>query len=253
MSEKVAKYKYDLGVNIMALPQVALPTYELKIPSTGKTVKFRPFVVKEEKLLLLALESKNQKNIEDAVKQLLKGCIQSRIKIDNLPIFDLEFIFLQIRAVSVGEIIEMNVTCKDDNETRVKYNLNLAEVQVKFPEGHSNKIELSDKMGIIMKYPSMNEFVKNSIIGSEMNAGDILDVVSNCIDQIYDGEDVYDSSTTTKKEFVEFLENLTNNQFEKLQKFFETAPSLSHTFSVTNPNTGKESEFVIEGLANFFG
>ena len=237
----------------MALPQVALPTYELKIPSTGKTVKFRPFVVKEEKLLLLALESKNQKNIEDAVKQLLKGCIQSRIKIDNLPIFDLEFIFLQIRAVSVGEIIEMNVTCKDDNETRVKYNLNLAEVQVKFPEGHSNKIELSDKMGIIMKYPSMNEFVKNSIIGSEMNAGDILDVVSNCIDQIYDGEDVYDSSTTTKKEFVEFLENLTNNQFEKLQKFFETAPSLSHTFSVTNPNTGKESEFVIEGLANFFG
>ncbi len=237
----------------MALPQVALPTYELKIPSTGKTVKFRPFVVKEEKLLLLALESKNQKNIEDAVKQLLKGCIQSRVKIDNLPIFDLEFIFLQIRAVSVGEIIEMNVTCKDDNETRVKYNLNLAEVQVKFPEGHSNKIELSDKMGIIMKYPSMNEFVKNSIIGSEMNAGDILDVVANCIDQIYDGEDVYDSSTTTKKEFVEFLENLTNNQFEKLQKFFETAPSLSHTFSVTNPNTGKESEFVIEGLANFFG
>ena len=237
----------------MALPQVALPTYELKIPSTGKTVKFRPFVVKEEKLLLLALESKNQKNIEDAVKQLLKGCIQSRIKIDNLPIFDLEFIFLQIRAVSVGEIIEMNVTCKDDNETRVKYNLNLAEVQVKFPEGHSNKIELSDKMGIIMKYPSMNEFVKNSIIGSEMNAGDILDVVANCIDQIYDGDDVYDSSTTTKKEFIEFIENLTNNQFEKLQKFFETAPSLSHTFSVTNPNTGKESEFVIEGLANFFG
>ena len=253
MSEKVAKYKYDLGVNIMALPQVALPTYELKIPSTGKTVKFRPFVVKEEKLLLLALESKNQKNIEDAVKQLLKGCIQSRVKIDNLPIFDLEFIFLQIRAVSVGEIIEMNVTCKDDNETRVKYNLNLAEVQVKFPEGHSNKIELSDKMGIIMKYPSMNEFVKNSIIGSEMNAGDILDVVANCIDQIYDGDDVYDSSTTTKKEFIEFIENLTNNQFEKLQKFFETAPSLSHTFSVTNPNTGKESEFVIEGLANFFG
>ena len=237
----------------MALPQVALPTYELKIPSTGKTVKFRPFVVKEEKLLLLALESKNQKNIEDAVKQLLKGCIQSRIKIDNLPIFDLEFIFLQIRAVSVGEIIEMNVTCKDDNETRVKYNLNLAEVQVKFPEGHSNKIELSDKMGIIMKYPSMNEFVKNSIIGSQMDAGDILDVVANCIDQIYDGDDVYDSSTTTKKEFIEFIENLTNNQFEKLQKFFETAPSLSHTFSVTNPNTGKESEFVIEGLANFFG
>ena len=237
----------------MALPQVALPTYELTVPSTGKKLKFRPFVVKEEKLLLLALESKDEKNIEDSVKQLLKGCIQSRVKIDDLPIFDLEFIFLQIRAVSVGEIIEMNVTCKDDNETKVKYNLNLAEVKVNFPEGHSKKIELSKKMGIVMKYPSMNEFIKTSIIGSALDADNVLEVIAGCIDQIYDGEEVYDSSTTTKKEFVEFVEGLTNAQFEELQKFFETAPSLSHTFSVTNPNTGKESEFIIEGLASFFG
>ena len=237
----------------MALPQVALPTYELTVPSTGKKLKFRPFVVKEEKLLLLALESNDEKNIEDAVKQLLKGCIQSRVKIDDLPIFDLEFIFLQIRAVSVGEIIEMNVTCKDDNETKVKYNLNLAEVKVNFPEGHSKKIELSKKMGIVMKYPSMKEFIKTSIIGSALDADNVIEVIAGCIDQIYDGEEVYDSSTTTKKEFVEFVENLTNAQFEELQKFFETAPSLSHTFSVTNPNTGKESEFIIEGLASFFG
>ena len=237
----------------MALPQVALPTYELTVPSTGKKLKFRPFVVKEEKLLLLALESNDEKNIEDAVKQLLKGCIQSRVKIDDLPIFDLEFIFLQIRAVSVGEIIEMNVTCKDDNETKVKYNLNLAEVKVNFPEGHSKKIELSKKMGIVMKYPSMKEFIKTSIIGSALDADNVLEVIAGCIDQIYDGEEVYDSSTTTKKEFVEFVEGLTNAQFEELQKFFETAPSLSHTFSVINPNTGKESEFIIEGLASFFG
>ena len=237
----------------MALPQVALPTYELTVPSSGKKLKFRPFVVKEEKLLLLALESKDEKNIEDAVKQLLKGCIQSRVKIDDLPIFDLEFIFLQIRAVSVGEIIEMNVTCKDDNETKVKYNLNLAEVKVNFPEGHSKKIELSKKMGIVMKYPSMKEFIKTSIIGSALDTDNVLEVIAGCIDQIYDGEDVYDSSTTTKKEFIEFVEGLTNTQFEKLQEFFETAPSLSHTFSVTNPNTGKESEFIIEGLASFFG
>ena len=237
----------------MALPQVALPTYELTVPSTGKKLKFRPFVVKEEKLLLLALESKDEKNIEDAVKQLLKGCILSRVKIDDLPIFDLEFIFLQIRAVSVGEIIEMNVTCKDDNETKVKYNLNLAEVKVNFPEGHSKKIELSKKMGIVMKYPSMKEFIKTSIIGSALDTDNVLEVIAGCIDQIYDGEDVYDSSTTTKKEFTEFVEGLTNTQFEKLQEFFETAPSLSHTFSVTNPNTGKESEFIIEGLASFFG
>jgi len=237
----------------MALPQVALPTYELTVPSSGKKLKFRPFVVKEEKLLLLALESKDEKNIEDAVKQLLKGCILSRVKIDDLPIFDLEFIFLQIRAVSVGEIIEMNVTCKDDNETKVKYNLNLAEVKVNFPEGHSKKIELSKKMGIVMKYPSMKEFIKTSIIGSALDTDNVLEVIAGCIDQIYDGEDVYDSSTTTKKEFIEFVEGLTNTQFEKLQEFFETAPSLSHTFSVTNPNTGKESEFIIEGLASFFG
>ena len=237
----------------MALPQVALPTYELTIPSNGKKVKFRPFVVKEEKLLLIALESQDEKNIEDAVRQLLKGCIQSRVKIEDLPIFDLEFIFLQIRAVSVGEIVEMNVTCKDDNETKVKYNLNLAEVKVNFPEGHSKKIELSKKMGIVMKYPSMKEFIKTSIIGSALDADNLLEVIAGCIDQIYDGEEVYDSSTTTKKEFVEFVEGLTNAQFEELQKFFETAPSLSHTFSVTNPNTGKESEFIIEGLASFFG
>ena len=237
----------------MALPQVALPTYELTVPSSGKKLKFRPFVVKEEKLLLLALESKDEKNIEDAVKQLLKGCILSRVKIDDLPIFDLEFIFLQIRAVSVGEIIEMNVTCKDDNETKVKYNLNLAEVKVNFPEGHSKKIELSKKMGIVMKYPSMKEFIKTSIIGSVLDTDNVLEVIAGCIDQIYDGEDVYDSSTTTKKEFTEFVEGLTNTQFEKLQEFFETAPSLSHTFSVTNPNTGKESEFIIGGLESFFG
>ena len=237
----------------MALPQVALPTYELTIPSNGKKVKFRPFVVKEEKLLLIALESQDEKNIEDAVRQLLKGCILSRVKIEDLPIFDLEFIFLQIRAVSVGEIVEMNVTCKDDGETQVKYNLNLADVKVNFPEGHTNKIELSDKMGIVMRYPSLKEFVKSSIAGIQPDATDVLSVVASCIDQIYDGDDVYDSSTTTKKEFVQFVENLTNSQFEQLQKFFETAPTLSHTFSVTNPNTGKESEFVIEGLASFFG
>lgn len=237
----------------MALPQVALPTYELTIPSNGKKVKFRPFVVKEEKLLLIALESQDEKNIEDAVRQLLKGCILSRVKIEDLPIFDLEFIFLQIRAVSVGEIVEMNVTCKDDGETQVKYNLNLADVKVNFPEGHTNKIELSDKMGIVMRYPSLKEFVKSSIAGIQPDATDVLSVVASCIDQIYDGDDVYDSSTTTKKEFVQFVENLTNSQFEQLQKFFETAPTLSHTFSVTNPNTGVESEFVIEGLASFFG
>ena len=237
----------------MALPQVALPTYELTVPSSGKKLKYRPFVVKEEKLLLLALESGDDKEIERAVKTLLKGCIQTRVKVEEFPIFDLEYIFLQIRAVSVGEVVEMNVICKDDNETKVRYDINLAEVQVHFPEGHTNKVELSETMGIIMKYPSMDDFIKTSIIGATPDANSVLDIVAGCIDQIYDGEDVYDSSTTSKKEFVQFVENLTNSQFDKLQKFFETAPSLEHTFTVTNPNTGEPSEFTISGLSNFFG
>jgi len=237
----------------MALPQVVLPTYELEIPSNGKKIKYRPFVVKEEKLLLLALETNDDKQIEDAVRTLLKGCIQSRVKLEDLAIFDLEYIFLQIRAVSVGEIVEMNVTCKDDNKTKVKYNLNLSEVKVTKPEGHSNKIMLSDEMGIIMKYPSWTEFITGSIMGSSPTADSVVEIIASCIDQIFDGEDVYDSSTTSKKEFIEFVEGLTNSQFENVQKFFENSPRLEHRFAVKNPNTGEISEFVIAGLSNFFG
>jgi len=237
----------------MALPQVVLPTYELEIPSNGKKIKYRPFVVKEEKLLLLALESEDEKQIEDAVKQLLKGCIQSRVKIEDLAVFDLEYIFLQIRAVSVGEIVELMLLCEDDGETQIKYNLNLTEVKVEKPEGHDNKIMLSDDMGIIMKYPSFNEFVRSSIIGSAPSADGVIEIVAGCIDQIFDGEDVYDSSTTSKKEFVTFMENMTNSQFEKIQKFFETAPKLKHTIVFKNPNTGVENTVAISGLNNFFG
>jgi len=237
----------------MALPQVVLPTYELEIPSNGKKIKYRPFVVKEEKLLLLALETEDEKQIESAVKTLLKGCIQSRVKLEDLAIFDLEYIFLQIRSVSVGEIVELMITCQDDGETKVKYNLNLSEVQVSKPEGHSNKIMLSDEMGIIMKYPSFDAFVKSSIIGSVPTADGVVEILAGCIDQIFDGEDVYDSSTTSKKEFIEFLEGLTNQQFEKIQIFFETAPKMEHEIVFKNPNTGVENKIVIAGLANFFG
>ena len=237
----------------MALPQIALPTYELEIPSNGKKIKYRPFVVKEEKLLLLAMESEDVKQIEDAVKQLLKGCIQSRVKIEDLAIFDLEYIFLQIRAVSVGEIVDMNITCRDDGVTTVPYKLNLLEVEVQRPEGHSNKIMLSDEMGIIMKYPKFDTFITGSIIGDSPTADSVIDIIAGCIDQIFDGEDVYDSSTTSKKEFKEFLENLTNSQFEKIQKFFESSPKLEHTIKITNPKTGVENEIVFSGLSSFFG
>lgn len=236
----------------MALPQVSLPTYELEVPSTGKTLKYRPFVVKEEKLLLLALESEDEKQIEDATKTLLKNCITSRVKLEDLALFDLEYIFLNIRAVSVGEVVEMLLTCEDDGQTQVRYDLNLTAVEVSKPEDHSSKIMLSDEMGVIMKYPSFEEFVKVSIIGKD-TSNEVIEIMGKCIDQIFDGEEVYDSSTTSKKEFIQFVENLTNKQFEKVQEFFSEMPVLKHEVKLTNPNTGVENTFVIQGLSNFFG
>lgn len=237
----------------MALPILDLPTYELEVPSTGKTIRYRPFLVKEEKVLLLALEGEDDKAIEVAVKNLLKGCIISRIKLENLSTFDLEYIFLKIRAASVGEIVEMEVTCLDDNETKIKYNLDLNKVEVIFPEGHSNKIMLTEDTGIVMRYPGFDRFVQNSVSGVDLSTDDIFDIIAESIDQIFQGDEVYDSSTTTKKEFREFVDSLTTQQFEKIQAFFETAPKLSHSFSVRNPNTGLESTYTIEGLSNFFG
>ena len=237
----------------MVLPKVVLPTYELEIPSNGKKIKYRPFVVKEEKLLLLSLESQDEKEIEKSVRALLKGCIQSRVKLEDLTMFDLEYIFLQIRAVSIGEIVDMKVTCKDDEKTQVNYQMNLSEVGVIKPEGSNPKIMLNDELGVVMKYPAWNEFISGSIMGKGPSADGILDIIGGCIDQIFDKEDVYDSSTTTKKEFTEFVEGLTNTQFEKIQKFFENIPRLEHRFTVTNPNTGVDSEFTINGLTNFFG
>ena len=253
MSEKVAKYKYDLGVNIMALPKLDLPIYELVLPSTKKKIKYRPFLVKEEKVLLIALESNDEKNIREAVVQLLKNCIQSRLKVENLSIFDLEYIFLNIRAVSVGEEVQMKITCSDDGETEVGYNLNLTDVTVNFPEGHSNKIMLTDTTGVIMKYPSFDRFVDANFAGKGVTQENVLNIIAESIDQIFQGEEVFDQSTTSPKEFLQFVESLTNEQLIKLQEFFETAPRLEHNFRITNPKTGVESDYTISGLSNFFG
>ena len=234
----------------MALPKLQTPTYTMVIPSTQKEIKYRPFLVKEEKILLMALETDDEKNIRESIYELLKSCITTRIKLENLATFDLEYIFLNIRAVSVGEIVEMNVVCNDDEETNVRYNLNLTDVNVVFPEGHSNKIMLTDSTGVVMKYPSMDGFVQGQFSNKDF---DVIDVIASSIDQIFQEEEVYDESTTTKKEFVQFVESLTNSQLEKIQAFFETSPRLEHTFKVTNPNTGVESEYTLRGLQSFFG
>ena len=199
----------------------------------------------------MALETDNEQNIKNAVFDLLKACITTRIKLENLASFDLEYIFLNIRAVSVGEIIQMNITCRDDEKTQIKYNLNITEAQVIFPKGHSNKIMLTDKLGVIMKYPSFDGFVEGQF--AQNKEFDVIKVVAESIDQIFEGEEVYDESTTNKKEFIQFVESLTNAQLEKIQKFFETAPRLEHSFKVTNPNTGVESEYTLRGLQSFFG
>jgi len=236
----------------MALPKLGYPTYELELPSNGKTVKYRPFLVKEEKVLLLALEAEDEKQIISAVKDLIKNCVISRIKVDTLPSFDLEYLFLKIRAASIGEMINLNVTCTDDNETKVDAQININEVEVFKPEGHDSKIMFDDKTGIIMKYPSMKEFVDREFLQKEMKTDEVYDFIADSIDQIFDADEVYDKSTTTKKEFRTFVDSLTTKQFEKIQEFYTTCPKLSHTFIVVNPKTGKESEYTIEGLQSFF-
>jgi len=235
----------------MALPTMDLPTYELVVPSNKKKIKFRPFLVKEEKILLMALESDDEKNIKNSVLELLRSCISTKIKLESLASFDLEYIFLNIRAVSVGEIVQMNITCQDDNETQVKYNLNLTDINVIFPKGHDNKIMLTDDLGVMMKYPSFDGFIEGQF--TQNKDLDVIKIVAESIDQIFQGEEVYDESTTSKKEFVQFVESLTSPQLEKIQKFFETAPRLEHTFKVKNPNTGVESDYTLRGLQSFFG
>ena len=236
----------------MALPKIGYPTYELELSSTGKSIKYRTFLVKEEKVLLLALESKDEKQVIGAVKDLIKNCVITRIKVDTLPSFDLEYLFLKIRGASIGENIILTVTCLDDNETQVEANINIDDVEVFKPEGHDKKIMFDDKTGVVMRYPSMKEFVEREFLQKEMKTEEVYGFIADSIDQIFDDEEVYDSSTTTKKEFRTFVESLTTKQFEKIQKFYETSPKLSHTFKVTNPNTGKESSYTIEGLQSFF-
>ena len=236
----------------MALPKLGVPQYELTLPSTGKTVKYRPFLVKEEKLLLLALESGDEKEIVAAVKNTLKACVISRIKIDQLPSFDLEYLFLKIRSAAVGEVIEMTVTRTEDRETTTVARINIDEVEVEKPEDHTNKIMLDDETGIVMKYPSMDRFIESQFLDKNVGTDEVFAFIAEHIDQIFQGEDVYDSSTTSKKEFREFVEGLTTKQFEAIQKFYETMPRLTHSFTVINPNTGNECNYTIEGLQSFF-
>ncbi len=238
----------------MPLPKISTPTYELELPSTGQSIKYRPFLVKEEKLLVIALESEDTKQITTAIKSVIKNCILTKdIKVENLPTFDIEYLFLNIRGKSVGESVDVNIICPDDNETNVSVNINLDDIQVQKNEEHTNKIKLDDSIMMEMKYPSLEQFIKNNFDFNNNNAMEqSFDLIASCIDKIYTEDEVWSTADVTKKELTEFLESMNSSQFKDIEKFFETMPKLSHKIMVTNPKTKVESEVVLEGLASFF-
>ena len=238
----------------MPLPKISTPTYELELPSSGQTVKYRPFLVKEEKVLVIALESEDNKQITNAIKAVLKSCIQTRgVKVEHLPTFDIEYLFLNIRGKSVGEELEVNVICPDDEETQVKATINLDDIQIEKDENHTKQIKLDDNLMMEMKYPSLEQFIKNNFDFDEKNQMDqSFELIATCIDKIYNEDEVWATADCTKKEVNDFLESMNSSQFKEIETFFETMPKLSHTIKVTNPKTKVESEVVLEGLASFF-
>ena len=237
----------------MALPKLTTPTYELEIPSTDEKIKYRPFLVKEEKILMMAMESKLDADITQAVKDIVSECTFNKVDISNMPMFDVEYIFLQIRSKSVGEVSKLRLLCPDDKKTYADVELDLNEVKVQVGDDHTNKIELTKDMGMIMTYPTIDSFKDSGI--RTITPANMLDVIGSCILQVYeeDGKKVYDPKDQTKKELTEFIEQLSTKQFKDVQKFFETMPKLKHEITIKNPKTKKESKITLTGLNDFFG
>ena len=237
----------------MALPKLNTPTYELEVPSTDQKIKYRPFLVKEEKILLMAMESKDNAQIIQAVKDIVKSCTFDKVDVSAMPMFDMEYIFLNIRAKSVGEISKLKILCPDDKKTYASVDLDLTKVEVQVGDDHTNKIELTDDMGLIMTYPTIDSFLDSGI--ETITANNMLDIIGSCVLQIYEknGEKVYQGKDQTKKELTEFIEQMNSGQFRKVQSFFDTMPKLTHTVKVKNPKTKKTSEVKLTGLNDFFG
>ena len=238
----------------MPLPKIAAPTYTLELPSTGEEISYRPFLVKEEKVLVIALESEDTKQITNAIKTVIKNCILTKgIKVEALPTFDIEYLFLNIRGKSVGEEIEVNIICPDDEETQVPVTIDLDDINVIKNDEHTNKIKLDQNLMMEMRYPSLDEFIKNNFDFTSENAMDqSFNLIASCINNIFSDEEVWAAEDCTKKEIKEFLEQMNSAQFKDIEKFFETMPKLSHKIKITNPKTKVESEVVLEGLASFF-
>ena len=238
----------------MPLPKIATPTYELELPSTGKTIQYRPFLVKEEKLLVIALESEDNKQITTAIKAVLRACVLTKgVKVENLPTFDIEYLFLNIRGKSVGEELEINIICPDDETTEVPVTIDLDDIQVQRDENHTNQIKLDDSLMMEMKYPSLDQFIKSNFDFTDKNQMDqSFQLIASCIDKVYSEDEAWATADCTKKEVNEFLESMNSSQFKEIETFFTTMPKLSHTITVKNPKTKVECEVVLEGLAAFF-
>lgn len=238
----------------MPLPKITAPIYTLELPSSGEEIQYRPFLVKEEKVLVIALESEDIKQITTAIKTVIKNCIHTKnIKVENLPTFDIEYLFLNIRGKSVGEQIEVNVICPDDEITSVPVKIDIDSIKVNKNENHVNKIKVDTSIMMEMKYPSLDQFVKSNFdFKSDNNMDQSFELIASCIDKIYTEEEVWSSSDVTKKELIDFLEQMNSSQFSQIETFFETMPKLSHKVKVKNPNTKVESEVILEGLASFF-
>ena len=233
----------------MPLPTLVVPEYECVLPF-GQKVTYRPFLVREEKLLYIAMETGDQKEMVKAVKEIIKNCTSVK-KVDTLATFDIEYLFLKIRAKSVGEVSEFKLTCPDDGETQVDVEVNLDEVEVQVPDNHSNKVKITDDVTLVMKYPSIDTFVKTNL-SENPGLEDIFQLAADCVDQIANGEDVEDAKAYKKAELIEFFEGMNSTQFQKVRGFFESMPKLKHTIEVFNPKTEVKSEVVLEGMAAFF-
>jgi len=235
----------------MPLPKLNVPKYKLKLPSDNRTVNYRPFLVKEEKLLLLATETGSQEDIVEAIKRIIVDCTDIH-DIDNLPTFDIEYVFLQIRTKSVGESVEVQVTCPDDEETVVPVKIPMNEIKVKKDKKHKKEIKLGTDIILTMNYPSLDTFVKMNFQDDEPTVDAVFEMAAGCVKQIADAEQVYDAMDTPKEELIEFFDQLSSKQFQEVQDFFDTMPKLSHVVKVTNPKTKKESDVTLEGLSAFF-